>query len=156
MAHSRIIEVSTDPLDRSKWAVADDFIKNGFVGFVADYTSDLNEAERLDSIACFGECIKDAYGIVQEGSYHKLIPLPQGKVKYFTNRLDALVTLVNNISIEEFCQSHAVWQIEELLRQKQSFYVCENGEYQTLDTFIRDCCYEGEEYYICAVIDYHM
>ena len=155
MAHSRIFELSKAPLERREWAVADDIAGSGFVGDVADYTRDLNEVERQESIEALRALGEGAFDIVQEGQFLKLALRPQGRERYFADRFNALASLVSSLTIDGFCNSATAWKMQELIEQKRTFYVSEDGWYQTLDSFMRTWSV-GEEYYIGAAIDYHM
>ena len=155
MAHSRIFEVSWEPLPESDWVGADEFTENGFVGSVADYTVGINEEERHKSVERLNKHVLGTLEIVPEGSNYKLTLLPNGKEEYFGHRLNSLKSLIYNMSIEEFCRDVVAFQMQEEINKRHSFYIYSDGYYQTLDNFIRDLN-EGEVYYICGVIDYHM
>ena len=154
MAHSRIFEVSKYEMDPHDWLVADDLAESTFVGNIADYVKDIDDVDRLESIEWLSKCTAGSIEITHDDSKYKLKLAQNGKQTYFGGRLASLKLMVGEMTIDEFADDMTAWKTQELINERYSFYVFEEGLYKTLDNFIRSIK-EGEEYYICGVIDYH-
>ena len=154
MAHNRIFEVSKYAMDPHDWLVADDLAECTFVGNISDYVRDIDDVDRLESIEWLIKCTTGALNVTLEDSNYKLTLAQNGKQSYFEKRLDSLKSMINEMTIDEFADDMTAWKIQELINERYSFYVYEEGLYQTLDNFIRNIK-DGEVYYICGVLDYH-
>ena len=153
--HSRIFQLSNEPISKEDYIGEDFFFEDSFIGLVADYVDgDTNREEDIqwfiDSLSSYSDYFeydKDEQSIIFKDGFSK---------KYFSKRLEKLKELVNNMTINEFCNnSMEVYTIENLVENKFGFYVVDhNYVIRSLDDFIRNLT-PNEKYYFGATIDYH-
>ena len=153
MAHSRIFEVSKYKMDPSDWLVADELAESTFVGNIADYVRNIGDIDRQESIEWLSKYTVGALDVTLEDSDYKLALAQNAKQTYFKERFESLKSMINKMTIDEFADDLTAWTMQELITQRYSFYVYEEGLYQTLDNFVRNAK-DGEIYYICGVLDY--
>ena len=83
MSHSKIVQISTDPIERKDWIVDTNYYDTGFVGSVADYVADVTDDERksngYDFKRCFG-VFDDVHGSI---CYRKYLWQKSGKNNCF-------------------------------------------------------------------------
>lgn len=149
--HSRIIQLSKEPIDKDDYITEDTFIDD-FVGVIADYVSE--ETDREEDIKWLLYAIKE-YGIVYNDKEESII-FPKGfKENYFRERFKELKEVVQNISLEQFASNSTVaYNLASLIEDKHGFYIY-TSFWQSFDSFVRGELEEGEKYYIGGTIDYH-
>lgn len=153
--HSRIFQLSNEPVSKEDYIGEDFFFEDSFIGSVADYVDgDTNREEdiqwfinSLSSYSDYFEYDKDEQSIIFKDGFGK---------KYFSKRFEKLKELVNNMTINEFCNDFVkVYTIKDLIENKFGFYVVDhNYVIRPLDDFIRNLT-PNEKYYFGATIDYH-
>lgn len=150
--HSMIIQFSLSPIYEDDYMTEDDFIDNGFVGWIADYVN--SDIDRDDYIQWFLDFV-EPYGIEYNSEDQSVIFLPGFKRKYFEERLQKLKDYVQNLSIESFASDIFVSSdIQKLVEDEFGFYVYEDGDLMPFDYFVRTLS-EGQKYFIGGVLDYH-
>lgn len=159
--HSRIFEISTDPIPQEEHMTENDFdYDHWFFHDVADYVTD--DANRDSSVEWLFDSLTIGDGLITVDGDSFI--LHEGyQAAYWGNRHQAFVQLaetLQGIAFEEFAQSGVsvlLYQAEQLHEQKFGLYVVarESGdELTTLDEFIRYAKAETR-YYIGGTIDYH-
>lgn len=155
--HSRIIQVSSKPIDRDDW-ITEDRYYDGFVGQIADYVD--SETDREGDIEWLSAILNDAVKFDKDS--FTIID----RDKYFAKKYEAFLDSINklqNISFDEFsCKiptnlSLLMYDIQKAYSNEYGFYIDDNYEYagtQTLDDFMRHVS-NGDVFYIGAIFDYH-
>lgn len=151
--HSRIFQISTEPISKDKWITEMDFYEdNSFLGAIADYVDDdTNREEDIQWLLSGFENMPVEYD-EEESS---IIFLEGFKETYFKERFKQFKKAVNNMTLEDFLDSYEVHKIESLLKDRFGFYVHEDNWTMPLDEFVRRLLIEGQKYYFGSTIDYH-
>ena len=154
MAHSRIFQVSEQPIREYDYICESDFYDGWFLGSVADYVNE--DCNRKEDI----EWLKDSvngftFGVDENGNDYFII---KSKENYFANKFDGFkkqIEKLKDCSFEDFVYGLPdMFRLKELYNDKFGFYI--NGDYglDTLDGFVRNAS-NGDKYYIGNTIDYH-
>ena len=162
MSHSRIFQLSTEVIDQDEY-ISEDYFYDDFVGTIADYVS--GDTDRNGDIEWFLSVVGE-FGATLNSEDESLIFNQGFKENYFRERLDSLKQMVQDVSLSAFSGNFgdatsveeflAVYRIEKLVNDTNSFYIYNNAEggYGTLDHFVRNL-EEGKKYFFGATIDYH-
>lgn len=150
--HSRIFQVSLDPIATEDYIEESLYWDHWFVNEIADYITDSDRSEDIKWLkGCydgltFGKDNNGDYFIVESKEQYF-----QPKFKRFKNEVDS----IKSCTLGEFTKEiGAVWELKNAYEDRFGFYVDLNGELFNFDTFIRICVPQGK-YYIGGTIDYH-
>lgn len=153
--HSRIFQVSTEPIDKSDYITESSFWGHWFIGSIADYISE--NCYRDEDLKWFEDCSEQKgieFGVDENGEYFIVL----NKQKYFENSFHKFMTTIDkikNYTIDDFVNGfNEMWHLKNAYEDKYGFYIDADGELMTFDNFIRDCAME-EKFYIGGTIDYH-
>lgn len=150
--HSRIFQLSTEPIKKEDYITGDTIIHDtGFIGYVADYVSE--EVDRKEDIKWLLESITP-YGAIYDEKEECLI-FPKGfKERYFEKKFAALKEIVQEMSLEDFANdSLLAYKLKSTIIDRFSFYIYEDY-YEPIDDFIRNLEVDTK-YYIGGILDYH-
>lgn len=154
----RIFQISKKPVEDR---ISEDRYYYGFVGKVADYVSELDTDEQLNSISWLAE----TPGIRVDNIDGMATITVVDKKAYFAAKLtefkNALKKL-EKISLEDFIEHSGaletgMWMASEAYEETSGFYVDDDDEQFgiiTLDKFMRKAD-EGSVWYIGTVIEYN-
>lgn len=155
--HSRIYQVSTQPIDKSDYIKESFFYDHWFLNEVADYVD--AETDRQDDI----EWLKDfcetggiTFGADENGEFFIIVDKNkffEWKFKAFKDALQKLSTM----TIDEFVadiNNLDMYEMRQAYDETHGFYVCDNDDVKTLDELVR-FAKTDTKYYIGATIDYH-
>ena len=152
--HSRIFQVSMEPIKKEDYIRESDYWEHWFTSQIADYVdgdtdreSDIDWLSEYSNAFVFGKDDGREYFIVKD------------KAEYFKHSFKRFTEAINTIkdyTLEDFIGGFygAMYQLKDAYEDKFGFYVNADGETMTLDDFVRRCV-TGEKYYIGATIDYH-
>ena len=150
--HSRIIQLSKEPIKKEDYIQEEDFYDSGFIGTVADYVSD--ETDREDDINWFIQ----AYQL--ESQFNKeddsLIITKEYILSQFQKNFDELKSKVNKMSLEDFIDPIKSYGLQSIIDGPGGFYI-DSKEYglMTFDTLLRRLLEKEEKFYIGGTVDYH-
>ena len=150
--HSRIFQVSMEPINKEEYICDSDYYEHWFTIEFADYVSD--DCDREADIEWLSSCAK-GYSIENDDNGEYLIVT--NKEEYFTNAYKRFIEELDKIgrpTLEEFVNGISLWSLNNADEDKFSFYVDADGELMTFDAFIRRCV-TNEKYYIGGTVDYH-
>lgn len=154
--HSRIFQISREPISKDKYISEDDFYDSGFIGEIADYVSDDTNRDddiewikaRLEGVVDFNG---DSFTIKDQRKYFE---------KSFSDFLEAIKD-ISLLTFKDFCTdandfSYKMYKLENAYRDEFGFYINDIGEYGTepFDDFMRRAK-NGDVFYIGATLDYH-
>lgn len=151
--HSRIFQVSLNPISDLDYITESDYWDHWFTNSVADYVN--GDCDRNNDIKWLTKCAK-GYTIGSDENGEYLIITSKTEYfslafKYFKETLDK----IKDYTVENFAQGfHEMWSLKNAYEEKFGFYVDADGELLSFDSFVRLCA-EGEKYYIGGTIDYH-
>jgi len=149
--HSRIIQLSEEPLHKDDFITESDFYES-FVGSVDDYVADIDDSEREEDIKWLMSCL-EPYGVKLDKEEESIV-FPKGfKQRYFEERFKKFKETVNGMTLNDFCDSIKAWQLSQIIEKKFDFYIYVSYP-QPLDDFIRDL-EEEKKYFIGGIVDYH-
>lgn len=152
--HGRIYQMSTEPIHESDYITEDEFIDNGFVGFVADYVSsdDIDNEEEIRDLVEY----LTPYGVSYDLASRSIVFHKGFKVRYFSDRFGKLKEYVNNLTLDKFAQDTLVsFRLKQCIEDESSSYVYLDGSLYTFDYFVRQLD-ETKMYYLGAVLDFHI
>lgn len=164
--HSRIFQLETNvdnvtenPLIESD-ILGDWDYPGWFIPTIADYVDD--HTDREDDISWFISNLQNHKDYIKvekikdDDIYYSITFLNGFKKEYFKDRFEAFKKEINNITLDNFCESMNSYRIRSLIEDKYSFYIYgqDDGLYN-LDAFVRDNLIEGETYYFGTTLDYH-
>ena len=153
--HSRIFQVSMEPIAKYNYIEENDFYDHWFTNEIADYVSD--SCDRDHDIDWFKVATAGCeFGEDENGKYF----IVKNKARYFADKFDKFKNAAEQLSvatIDEFVDglSHAMYKLIQAYEDKYGFYIDADGELMTRDEFIRGCATD-EKYYFGNTIDYHM
>jgi len=149
--HSRIYQLTKEPIPKEEWLTEEDFFDTSFIGAVADYVRTQPETERQDDIEWLMSQTKGVFAIDKD----KVHVLPGAKQRYFSEKFNKFKEKTENLTLDEFCNSDTIWELNRLMQEEYTFYVYdEHACWKPLDQFIRDA-EEGAVFYIGGIVDYH-
>lgn len=151
--HSRIFQVSLEPIDKSNYITESDYWDHWFTHEIADYVN--ADCDRDEDVKWLSDCAKGyAVGSDDNGEYF----IVTSKTEYFGQafeRFKSTLDRIKDCTIEDFVQGfYEMWMLKDAYENRFSFYVDADGELLNFDKFIR-LCVTGEKYYIGGIIDYH-
>jgi len=153
--HSRIFQIECDPVPREEW-IEEELMPEWFTDSVADYVVNVGPDEREDDIdwlmrTDFGQvCKQDGdkltfnidVGAFFDESFEKfeeaLAKLKEAKFNHFASG-----------GLE-----HLMFQLNDAYNDKYSFYVWQDGELYTLQSWMRQVK-PLSVYYLGGIVDYH-
>jgi hypothetical protein len=152
--HSRVFQVSLEPLDVDEYITEEDLYENPFVGTIADYVSDnCNRTEDIQWLISYISKYDMSYN-TSEGS----ITFKKGfRKEYFKTKYEEFQEYARKITFEVFMDSmgYELYKLEKCIEDKFGFYIYsdENG-LETLDSFVRRL-EADQKYYVGGTVDYH-
>jgi len=160
VAHSRIFQITTEPVLPEDLITENDFYEHWFLQSVADYVSD--ESDRPADIEWLRERLINAADFDTDDSFSIL---PNGKEAYFSKAYEAFVYFrqkTMELGLSEFSSGEGfttlVYTMGQTCNEEFGLYVVQGDsddfEVVTLDEFIR-FAEIGCRYYIGAILDYH-
>ena len=155
--HSRIFQVSKKPIKKEDYINSDCYIEHWFTKSIADYVSDdvNNRNDDIEWLTTF-TCTK---GItIGEDENGKFLIVTDRKA-YFQKAFEEFKDAMDKVSkytLDDFIQgsSYEVWLVGNSYEDKFGFYIDEDGDLTTLDSFVR-LCRINQKYYIGGTVDYH-
>ena len=156
--HSRIFQISKNPITEDQLLTEDRYIDDGFVGRIADYVSEQMDVE--DDLNWLINCQKGIELIKEDDTFKIKIV---SKKDYFEKSFEEFQNLVkkfNDYTLDEFIDSKNwfdFYQMKSCYDDKYAFYFDDSDDYfgiTTLDDFVRNV-EEGSIYYIGKTFDYH-
>lgn len=155
--HSRIIELSLEPIKEDDMIAASDIIydeDSTFIGAVADYVVD---SDRDNDINWFTEYVSNSHPAEYVDDEEAIIFKDGFEISFFKKRFESFVEKAKNITLEEFAKDTNLecYKLKCLLEDKYSFYVWFEKRLITLDSFIRGYLETNKKYYLGGTIDYH-
>lgn len=154
--HSRIFQVGLEPISKENYIEESNYYDHWFTTTFADYVSD--DCDRKEDIKWLQDCYGTKgieFGTDDNGEYF----IVKSKQTYFEDSFKEFTKLVHEITeytLDDF--AHGMYEVGLLRRayeDKYSFYVDEDEELMTFDSFVRLCEME-EKYYIGGTVDYHL
>lgn len=151
--HSRIFQVSLNPIDKNDYIRESDYWDHWFLNEVADYVDD--DCDAYDDVKWLQDCVKGiTFGGDENGTYLVVV----SREEYFRRSFEKFkITLdkIKDCTLEDFSKGfHEMWQLKDSYEEKFGFYVDADGELMSFDRFVRLCTTE-EKYYIGGTLDYH-
>lgn len=155
--HSRIFQVSKEPIKKEDYISKRYFDDHWFVRTIADYVSDYTDIVR--DIEWLKEATKDRgfeFGEDENGMYFVITD----KIKYFEGRAEEIrlhASKLINVTAEEVADGGiglAVYMLKEAYDDEHSFYIICDDWMNSLDHFTRSNK-EGDKFYFGATFDYH-
>lgn len=152
--HSRIFQVSTNPINKIDYIDESHYWDHWFLNEVADYVD--NSADRDDDIEWLMEYGK---GIIISEDEHGKFLIVTDKEKYFKNAFENFQEAINKVSkytIDDFIQgsSYEIWLIKDSYEDRFGFYIDYDNGLMPLDKFVRLSTI-NKKYYIGGTVDYH-
>ena len=160
--HSRIFQLERSKGDIDDYTIEEydfacDCKHEWFIGQVADYVDE--DTDRNDDIEWFLGCMEECnrfFTINRTGTEVESITfLPNFKRMYFFERFNKLQQTVDEMNLDDFIDSIAVYRLEQLVEKKFGFYICCEDNLQTMDDFVRNLPNTEITYYFGTTIDYH-
>lgn len=154
--HSRIFQVSTEPIDKADYITESDYWDHWFMYSIADYVNE--NCFRDEDLKWLEDCYDEKgikFGVDNNGEYLII----ESKEEYFKNafkRFQELLDKVKGYNINGFINGiNEMWELKNAYEEKYGFYVqTDDNGLITLDEFIR-VYEENQKYYIGGTIDYH-
>ena len=157
--HSRIIQLSKEPLDEYEWIKESDYYESWFVGSIADYVSDIDEGDRERQMKSwlgdFG-----SRGLKYDEKDMTLTVVDKGK--YFEAKYSAFIDAAKKVqaaTLEQFSGydlDRMFYQMREAYEDKFGIYIDGGNETGliTMDEFMR-YAKNGDVFYCGGIVDYH-
>ena len=152
--HSRIFQVSMNPIEKYDYIRESDYYDHWFTNEIADYVNgDTDRESDIEWLQEYSNAFD--FGADDDGIYF----IVKDKAEYFKpsfKRFQEAINTINNYTFEDFVDGFygAMYQLKDAYEDKFGFYINADGETMSLDSFVRRCV-TGEKYYIGATIDYH-
>ena len=161
MSHSKIVQISTDPIERKDWIVDTNYYDTGFVGSVADYVADVTDDERKACIEYLSTYPMPGIRVVPKSETLVIV----SKEEYFRSRWEKAVATARSIaemSLVDFATpkgENAIRDMEYYGRDRYSVYVDDTATdfefgFTYFDDFVRQAK-DGDVFYIGGIVDYH-
>lgn len=157
--HSTVYELADHPIAAEKY-ISPGYLPDWFFGSVADYATEMSDAERADSIATLAE----HFGSLCDRNGDQMNFSPQLKQiyfkeshRYFKEAAKALSKTDYDVfaGITSATAFHlALNSITESYTDKYSFYIYEDGELSPLDNWLRSADI-SKPFYVGGTINYH-
>lgn len=155
--HSRIFQVSLDPIDKWDYIEEADYWDHWFTREWADYVTGCDRNDSIEWLKDYGKNRGLTFGEDSNGEYFIIANKEkffEGKFEYFKGKLEKLreCTLEQFAGLDRAADIHG---INSSYNDKTGFYIeLVDGGLYTMDDFIR-CHDNGEKYYIGGTLDYH-
>jgi hypothetical protein len=152
--HSRIFQLTEEPIDKDDYMTEWSFCEDSFVGAVADYVSD--NCDREEDIKWLIKSLEDVKEYFTHNPKNQSITFHPGfKVEYFRERFKKFNELVSGTTLEVFANGSNAYELKSTIEDKYSFYV--HHEYwEPFDSFVRSLpSDEDETCYFGGTVDYH-
>ena len=156
--HSRIIELSKEPVDKESRLTASDIDADSIIYHVADYVDDTKEESRQDNIHYF---LKRP-GIAVDRK-NETVTL-EDKTAYFArsyHTMRAAAQKLLQFSLDDFSTenktdlSMTMYILKSAYEADDEVYVSTPIGMYTIDQFVREYWETGGTYYIGGIVDYH-
>lgn len=158
--HSKIFQLSTEPISKEDYKTADDYVDTGFMQ-IADYTDDMDDEDRESCIDWFSKYLASGAelknGVLEIKDKKKLL---EGQFQTFRKTAG----LLQYVSLDDFCEpefskgtedlGYLMYTLDAAYSDKYGYYVDIDDYPAPLSDFLRRA-HNGDRYYIGAVIDYH-
>ena len=149
--HSRIFQLTVEPVPKDEWFSADDICDSSFIGAVADYVRTQPEDEREDDIGW----LINGYEKIFKRNGDTLEVLPGAKHVYFAEDYKKFKQEASSLTLDDFCNDYKMWLMRALINDRFSFYIYDEDCYpKTLDLFMREVK-ECSVLHIGGIVDYH-
>ena len=153
--HSKIFQVSVEPIEKGDYIKACNYeFDHWFTMSYADYVND--GCNRDKDIEWLKSSMENSAEF-NEDEYGKYF-IVKSKAEYFKpafERFKKEIDKIKDATIDEFASGKVdIWNIKDAYDDKFGFYIDDDADLFTLDTFVR-CCTEGEKYYLGGTVDYH-
>lgn len=151
--HSKIIQVSINPISKSEWITEYIFDESSFVGWIADYLDSVSEFERKQIINRFGESLEKSFygGIEYKKENATIVVNEKFRAIYDEKMLKQLKKIVEKMENTSFSEQR--FEVMSILNDQFGTYVYDNLGLSTLDSFLVDLL--PGTYFIGGVVDYH-
>ncbi len=156
--HSRIFQISKQPIDKTDYIEEDNYYDHWFTNQIADYVN--GDTNRESDIDWLKSCYNNqglSFGADDNGEYFVI----EDKNKYFAPKFERFQKLLQELSavtLDDFVShktSLQMYSLKEAYNDRYGFYVdSEDIFLVSFDEFVR-CSKVGVKYYIGATIDYH-
>ena len=144
--HAKIIQVSTDR--KMDWIKSDDFLE-GFVGWIADYTDDLDYDTQSDIIDRFVKAMKDRHPDFVEIGENSISFLDGFEEDFAEKQVQALKEIVNSGKPYRDIR----WKVQLLVEDYFGTWIYWDGMW-TLEHWLSHEL-DGRTFYFGGVVDYH-
>lgn len=156
--HSRIYQISKNPIDKDDYIEESNYWDHWFTNSVADYVN--GDTDRDSDIKWLKNCYDNnglSFGADNGGEYF----IVEDKRKYFAKRFDTFKKILRELSdatLDDFVSGAyggKVYTLKAAYNDEFGFYI--DGEdigMETFDSFIR-YSENGDKFYIGGTIDYH-
>ena len=156
--HSRIYQISKQPIDKDDYIEESRYYDHWFIGAIADYVN--GDTDREADIEWIKGCYDNkglSFGTDDAGEYFVVTD----KAKYFAERFEMFQETIKELSkftLDDFASNRSRMQmctLESIYDDEFAFYV--DGDDTGLETFyscIRSSS-NGTKFYIGATIEYH-
>ena len=160
MSHSRIYQITSEPVAPGKLITEDDFCEHWFLGSVADYVND--DVNRLDDCKWLSKRLEN---VVIFDAPDSFAVLSGGKEIYFAKAYKEFVAARQKtmaLGLAEFSSGQGFSELVSIMsdayNEEFGFYVAKGDsdefEIVTMDEFVR-FAEIGCRYYISGILDYH-
>lgn len=170
--HSRIIQISKQPISESDYLTCDDILYNedGFIPYIADYVKDLDDDVAKADLKEWLETGKDLdiWNFAENNKQTYIIFSEEQLKNYRKRRLDIILNecqkvIINKNSIEdEFIESGGMskfYSLKSALNDELQHRIFERDEWLSLNINEEKwLCTEAEpnvKYYVGNILDYH-
>ena len=154
--HSKIFQVSKTPISKKDWIYADMYLES-FVGRVADYTDDIDDAARKVWL----ENLSRVPGLsVSNVSEQLMIVSKEEYFREYYKEFKEMIDKLSKVSLRDFCEAHQSFELNAFRLQSSisdefGYYVdIDEGYPMPLQDYVR-CCDDGDKLYIGGIVDYH-
>lgn len=151
--HSRIFQLSKEPITKEHYIDSYEFDEHWFTNQVADYVAG---CDREDAIDWLKSCVKGCEVNTDANGVYILV---LNKEEYFTSAYEKFKKTLEKLKVctlEQFASNALefdIWRIQNSYSEKHGFYVY-SDELVSFDHFIR-FAELNQKYYIGNALDYH-
>ena len=156
--HSRIYQISKEPIDKCDYIEEDRYYDHWFNGSIADYVN--GSTDRNDDIKWLKDCYEErgiSFGVDDNGEYLII----EDKIQYFAPKFETFQKALKELTtmtLDDFVtgkSGYPLYSLKNAFNEKFGFYVDGNDiGMESFDGFVRFAS-TGVKYYIGATIDYH-
>ncbi len=158
--HSRIFEISVMPIAKEDRVIADYFNDSGFVGRHADYTLDVDDDERKDSLDWLQRVFDD--GLVIDAEHDTVTVADRSKCLFNDwDKFREWADRLSSVTLDDFCADRILGDSPSFMLymlktyfEGDGFFVLFDGDEHHINDWLR-MAEEGRTYHLGAVIDYH-